>query len=222
MLIKESLWIKKQLSKIPKEKLFPILNIGSSNLEFRKKSQPYIDKNIFSPLRKKDGKIIHLDIKKSKGIDLKGNLMDPVFLKKIKEREINSIIASNLLEHVKDIEKFSKVISELLSKEGYLILTGPHRYPIHKDPIDNGFRPTPNQAAKYFNKFAIISKKTINVGNLMKLNKTERGGRSIPRYLLRLTMPIYRPKEWVGVLRKFPYIFKNIKIYALILKKNEK
>ena len=53
----ESQWLGQRLASIPDDQLFPLLNVGSSTLEFRTKTQPYIDNNIFAPLRARGGKV---------------------------------------------------------------------------------------------------------------------------------------------------------------------
>ena len=85
----ESEWLGQRLTSIPDDLLFPLLNIGSSTLEFRTQTQPYIDKNIFAPLRARGGKIYHLDVKYSPDIDIVGDLFDPAVLEKIAKLEIS-------------------------------------------------------------------------------------------------------------------------------------
>ena len=46
-----------------------VLDVGSSTKKFRTKIQPYIDENIFKPLRERDLHIYHLDKKEQEGVD---------------------------------------------------------------------------------------------------------------------------------------------------------
>ena len=42
---------------------------------------------------------------------------------------------SNLLEHVTNRQKICDVVVDILPKGGYIIVSGPHIYPYHSDPI---------------------------------------------------------------------------------------
>ncbi len=87
----ESEWLSQRLNALPDDVIFPLLNIGSSTLEFRTQIQPYIEQNIFGPLRARnsDG-VYHLDIKSAPGVDLVGDLLDPAFLDKVAQMQIRS------------------------------------------------------------------------------------------------------------------------------------
>jgi len=86
----ESQWIGQRLAAISDDALFPLLNVGSSTLEFRTQTQPYIDQNIFVPLRARHGKVYHLDMKHAPGVDIVGNLLHPEFLEKLINMQIRS------------------------------------------------------------------------------------------------------------------------------------
>src|SRR6185312_10439847 len=95
----ESQWLGQRMAATPDERIFPLLNVGSSTLEFRTRTQPYIDRNIFAPLRERGGKVYHLDIKPDEGVDMVGDLVDPAFLDRVSRMEIRSAMISNLFEH---------------------------------------------------------------------------------------------------------------------------
>ena len=84
----ESEWFGQRLAALPDDALFPLLNVGSSTLEFRTRTQPYIESNIFAPLRARGGAIYHLDVKSAPGVDIVGDLLDPQFLKQIAKLRI--------------------------------------------------------------------------------------------------------------------------------------
>jgi hypothetical protein len=69
MFKEESLWIKKALTKIDLDSVHTCLNVGSGSLAFRTKIQPWIEENIFIPL-KDFAKVYHLDFKHAEGIDI--------------------------------------------------------------------------------------------------------------------------------------------------------
>ena len=86
MNVLESQWLGQRLAALPAEELFPLLNVGSSTGEFRTRTQPWIDQKIFAPMRQRGGTVYHLDIKEAPGVDIVGDLFDPVFLDRIAAR----------------------------------------------------------------------------------------------------------------------------------------
>jgi hypothetical protein len=60
--VTEAQWIAKELARIPRDEVSPLVNIGSSTHEFRTKRQPHIDELIFAPLRAAKIDVIHADL----------------------------------------------------------------------------------------------------------------------------------------------------------------
>jgi len=214
----ESEWLGRRLNSIPDSDLFPLLNVGSSTHEFRTKTQPYIDNNIFGPLRGRRGSVHHLDMKATPGVDVVGNLLDPVFLEQISTLKIRSVMVSNLLEHVTNRHKICEVIGNIVPTGGYVFVSGPHRYPYHADPIDTMFRPTIEEVHALFPQTKIIESAILDSGNWRQWNVAERG-RPLGRFIARLFVPFYRPVKWWELVRQSPYIFRHITAFAVILRK---
>lgn len=143
---REATWIAQQLKGVQG----PLLNIGSSTATFRTQRQPHIDREVFAPLRRQGVEVIHLDLKAALGVDIAGDLADPSTQSEIMRRAPRAGLCSNLLEHVVDPAGFAQVIQRLFQAGAVLIVTVPHSYPYHADPIDTGFRPTPDQLAALF------------------------------------------------------------------------
>jgi hypothetical protein len=150
---------------LPDYAIFPLLNIGSSTLEFRTQIQPHIEQNMFGPLRARGGSVYHLDVKSAPGVDIVGDLLDPAFLKKIIQLKIRAAIVSNLLEHVTLRQQICDVVMNILPPGGYLFISGPQKYPYHADPIDTMFRPTIDEVHAHFPETKIIDSAVINSGN---------------------------------------------------------
>jgi hypothetical protein len=214
----ESQWLGQHLAAIPDSDLFPLLNVGSSTLEFRTRTQPYIDVNVFAPLRARGGAVYHADLKAAPGVDLVGDLVDPGFQNRLADLRPRSVLCSNLLEHVTDPRAVCDALLQLLPVGGYLVVSGPHDYPYHADPIDTMFRPTIREAAALFPGTALIDSAIIDSGNWRQWNVAERG-RPLGRALVRMLVPVYRPRKWPELVRQSPYIFKHIKAFAVILQK---
>ncbi len=214
----ESQWLGQRLASIPDRALFPLLNVGSSTLEFRTQTQPYIEKNIFGPLRVRGGMVHHLDIKQAPGVDVVGSLLEPSLFGRIAAMQIRSIMISNLLEHVTNPQEICDAVMKILPAGGYILVSGPHYYPYHPDPIDTMFRPALAEMHAYFPGTTIIDSAIIDSGNWRQWNAAERG-RPLSRTIMRLFMPFYHPGKWWELARQAPYIFRHITAFALILRK---
>jgi hypothetical protein len=217
----ESEWLGERLSRIPDDSLFPLLNVGSSTLEFRTQVQPYIDQNVFAPLRARGGIVYHLDIKSAPGVDLVGDLLNPAFLEQVTNMQVRSVMISNVLEHVYARQPVCNGILKILPPGSYIFVSGPQRYPYHADPIDNMFRPTIDEIHSHFPGTSIVDSAIIDSGNWRQWNVAERG-RPLGRMIARLLFPFYRPAKWWEAARQAPYIVKHITAFAVVLQKQEK
>jgi hypothetical protein len=144
----EARWIRCALEELPADRLFPLLNVGSQDEAFRTRGQPWIDAEVFAPLRGRGGKVIHLDLAAGDGVDVAGDLLDPSVRRRL--GDTRSVLCANVLEHVPDRGRFAAALEEIVSPGGYLIVTCPRRFPYHADPIDTLFRPDPAELAGLF------------------------------------------------------------------------
>jgi hypothetical protein len=150
MRVAEARWIADQLLALPRDQISPLLNIGSSTREFREVRQPHIERLIFAPLRAAGVDVIHTDLKAHPGVDVAGDLLEPGVQARLRALRPRAALSSNLLEHVTAPETFARVMSSLIGPGGTLLVTVPRSYPYHADPIDTGFRPTPQDLAALF------------------------------------------------------------------------
>ena len=150
MLKAEAQWIGKALDQLDDVGLSPILNVGSSTAIFREQVQPWIDSEIFAPLRKRGVAVHHLDVRDGDGIDLRGDLNDGAFVAGLASHGYRALLCCNLLEHVSVPAAICGKLELLLPVGGYLIITVPNRFPYHPDPIDTMFRPGVNESPGSF------------------------------------------------------------------------
>jgi SAM-dependent methyltransferase len=165
MFREESLWIKNALQKLkPVPGDNEVANIGSSTEHFRKVVQPHIHNNIINALQHSGWKVFNVDMKKEPGVDYVADVTKPDFALPYHDR-FSLTICTNLLEHVEDIKLVTKNLVAITKSGGYLLITVPYKYKIHLDPIDNGFRPTPQQIVDLFSDVAesIIDSKIISI-----------------------------------------------------------
>lgn len=125
------------------------VNLGSSTAEFRQRVQPHIHEMVIAPLESAGVQITHVDLKRDAGVDVAADLTAADFPERL-ARRFDLIICTNMLEHVQDIDAVVVNILRIAAPGAYLLLTVPRRYPLHFDPIDNGFRPRPQDLADLF------------------------------------------------------------------------
>jgi SAM-dependent methyltransferase len=140
--VDEAQWLQQTLARLSLPRGSRLLDIGSSTLEFRTVVQPHIERHVFAPLRAHGVAVSHLDARSAPGVDI---VADITTLDAVPAGEFDAAICTSLLEHVLNREHTVHNICRVLAPSGVLLLTVPLRYPLHFDPIDTGFRPTPEQ-----------------------------------------------------------------------------
>jgi len=144
----EARWFGRVLGATDGAALSPVLNLGSSTLEYRTLTCPHIDSFMFRPLAEKGVRVLHADMKEGVGIDVVGSVLDESTQAKLLGLGIRSVLCNNVLEHVVDIDAMCRALSGVCPKGGLLLISVPHGYPFHPDPIDNGFRPGVRELAE--------------------------------------------------------------------------
>jgi hypothetical protein len=189
---------------LPPFSILVVLHINSARL-------------IFAPLRAKNIKIIHSDIKKDEGIELVGDILDPRFAREVKNKNVKLILCSNMLEHVVNLKEMAAAISKLLPENGLLIVTVPHQYPLHMDPIDTGFRPSPSEICDLFPGTHIMSENIIYVGKVF--DGVKRNPLELPKMLIRICLPFIKFQGWKTVVNRLLWMFKKRYVSCVLLKK---
>jgi hypothetical protein len=219
MLHEEALWWQQVMNGIPPSRLYPMLNVGSSTEHFRTVSQPYIDACLFQPARKAGHRVVHLDTKDDVGVDVVGDLTDPTFRDRLRAMRFNSVICSHLLEHV-NIEARAPIcaaICQVLPPGGHAFLSCPRRYPYHPDPIDTGFRPTPEELASLLPGMALLMGEEVFGGTyLQQLRHEPYAG---TKEVVKLLLPFYKPRAWRVNAGYFGYLFRRFSSTCVVLRK---
>jgi SAM-dependent methyltransferase len=151
VLIEEARWLESVLKDMGPGKDWTVLDIGSSTEYFRRVDQPYIDYFVFRPLRKLGVTVLHVDTREGEGIDVRYDISDPASPAvggKIPQGRI--VLCCNLLEHVRDRQMVVRRLDALTEPGGYLVVTVPHVYRYHEDPIDTMYRPDNVELEKLF------------------------------------------------------------------------
>jgi hypothetical protein len=151
MLKEEALWLKQLFRELQPQPEHVLLDVGSSNEYFRRVMQPFIDYYVFRPLRRSGVRIVHIDARQDEGVDFVCDLANPG-----SEDTLSSlpkghwVLGCNLLEHVLDRSMVVRRLQGLTRLGGHLIVTVPHVYQYHPDPIDTMYRPTNDELEREF------------------------------------------------------------------------
>ncbi len=195
MFVEESIWIKEILKDLNPPHIQKVLDVGSSTIQFRMQTQPYIDKNVFSPLRDRGSSISYMDKKKGEGIDYVFDA-ESITAKQI-GKKFDLVICCSLLEHVKDPKKLCSLLVKLTKPGGFLLVSVPANYRCHSDPIDTMFRPSMEELISMFQGMKIIKNKVIYIKDKKKYKM------SLISELLRYIIPAFNWKVNCLFMRKF-------------------
>ena len=218
MLPKEAEWLGRTIRALDARELSPMLNIGSSTGEFVTKHQPWIDAQVFRTLREKGVKVVNCDMKEAPGVDLVGDLADPSFLERLSLQKFKSVLCANLLEHVENRAQIARTLASLVTSGGRLLVSGPHRYPYHPDPIDTMFRPTVDELADLFPETRVVSSDIVPCGTYWTY--IARTKMKLAKSLIRLALPLYAPRDWYTALRRLAWLNTEFEVVCVCLEKS--
>lgn len=218
MFPQEAAWIEAALSQVPAESLSPLLDIGSSDLKFRSE-QPWIEARIFDPLRARGVEVHFCDLKDSPGVDIVADLLSDEGLARLQALGVKAVVCCNVLEHVTDARRFAERLGMLVESGGRIVLTVPHRYPHHNDPIDTMFRPDVREAAALFPGFRIEQSAILQPGTYRE-EFARRPFTLFFRHLFRLPVPFLGWSKWKRSVSKLQYLVRPYEVTAVCLTKN--
>ena len=213
---KEAIWIAARLAEMTPSDLDPVVNVGSSTEEFRCVNQPHVDRIVFQPLRERGIRVVHQDIKKGRGVDLVGDLEDERFVRRLAGLEFKTVLCTNVLEHVRNPDNVVRGLIQLVKDGGYIIVTVPNAYPKHMDPIDNMFRPTPEDLGKLFGSAEMVKSTVLPIDTVWRSLKSR--PRELSRLFARATLPVYRYRGWITALHKVGWMFRPRSVSCVVLR----
>jgi len=135
MLILEASLLQALLDRIKPES---ILDCGSGTKADRTIVQPHISA-VFA-----GHNVTWTNLHSENGDEVECDFTDPETLADLPRCEL--VTACSMLEHVEDIDGALRAIAGLA--DDWLIVTVPFSYPLHECPIDNGWRPSPDELAE--------------------------------------------------------------------------
>jgi hypothetical protein len=148
--------------------LSPLLSIGSGAGRFRDGKQPWIEEQIYRPLEARGVEVKHHEFAPADGVDIAGDLHDDAFLAGLAEMEFSSVMCCNVLEHLEPRATLTGWLPKLVAPGGYAILTVPHKFPYHADPIDTLFRPSVDDLARDLPDLDLLRGEEVRCGTLFR------------------------------------------------------
>ncbi len=128
----------------------PLLNLGSADARTREQIKPHIERELFAPLRAAGIEIVHSDLRPGPGVDVAGDIRDSDVQARLGVGRFGCVLIANMLEHVRDRAMIAAICEELAGPGGLILATVPSSFPYHADPLDSGYRPSPEALAAAF------------------------------------------------------------------------
>lgn len=225
MRISEAAYIGARLQEIPIEQLSPVLNLGSSNETFRTQTHPHVDREIFFPLVARGARVIHADMKADRGIDIVGDVYDPSFQEECRRLRPKTVVCCNILEHVTDPAGFARIVSALVPVDGYVVVSVPHSYPFHADPIDTLFRPSTAEIVDLFGAglSPVVSHLLTDITWLSDL-RTNMPASALPLFFLKdlakVVIELQSPQKRFKRLHRYLWLTRPFQMSIVILRRS--
>lgn len=213
----EAVWVGDTLAGLDVEQLSPLLELGSSTLRFRTKDQPHIDEFVHAPLRRRGVQTVHSDLRAAEGVDVAGDIYDPETFRRLQAAGARAILCCNMFEHVTDRQRLASRIVEL-APGGLAIITVPHSYPLHLDPIDTYFRPSPAEIAALFPGGRIVAAAEISSTSYGQDWLAGRGRfQAFATQLWRLLAVWVGPRRWCARNHRLLWLFRPYVISGVVI-----
>lgn len=216
----EARWLSRALAAFPRERLSPLLDLGSSDAAFRERRQPWIAEELFRPLAARGVDAVHVDRRAVAGVDLQADLTDPADLPPLAALRPRALLCCNLLEHVPDPARLARHCLELLDPGGLLFVTVPFSYPHHADPIDTMYRPSPDDLALLFAGARLREGAILDAG-LCYGDEVRARPWLLLRHLARLPLPFLSPVRWHRSMRKLYWLAAPYRVSCAVFEKQD-
>jgi hypothetical protein len=220
MLRAEAQWVADRLARLDTSALSPLLDVGSSLPTMLQQTQPWVAELLVEPLVRRGVVIRRADLRAGPGVDIVGDLTDPTVVARLAEHGFRSVLCCNVLEHVPRPEVLARHLVALVPVGGYLVVSVPHRFPYHPDPIDTRFRPDPRQLVALFPQTRCLDSAIVRCGTALQYinyNPLE----ALRRALRRFTGASGAPRTYAGTLSFLPWLVRPFEVTCAILQRVE-
>lgn len=214
----EARWLRCALDAFPSERLSPLLNLGSSSTQVRETIQPWIENQVFLPLRGRNVEAVHVDMRELPGVDVRADLTDPADVRRLRALRPRALLCCNLLEHVIEPERLAAHCLDLVAEGGLLFVTVPFSYPYHRDPIDTMYRPNPVELAGLFRDARLLDSIILGTGVSYRDVVRERPW-VLLRHVWRFPVPFLSFEKWKRSMTRLYWLAAEYRITCAVFEK---
>jgi SAM-dependent methyltransferase len=214
----EARWLRNALDGFPPDRLSPLLNLGSSSVEVRQTVQPWIEDQVFFPLRARNVDVVHVDMRQLPGVDMRADLTNPDDIQGLHALRPRALLCCNLLEHVIEPDRLARHCLDLLAPGGLLFVTVPFSYPYHRDPIDTMYRPNPAQLAELVNGARLLDSAILGSGVSYRDAVRERPW-ILLRHVWRFPVPFLSFEKWKRSMTRLYWLAAEYRITCAVFEK---
>jgi len=215
----EACWLRHALEAFPPERLSPLLNLGSSSAMVRKAIQPWIDAEVFCPLRDRGVETVHVDMRELPGVDVRADLTDAADVERLSALQPNALLCSNLLEHVLEPRQLARHCLDLLPRGGLAFVTVPFSYPYHRDPIDTLYRPSLAELSELFGSARMLDGTILGAGVSYRDAVRERPW-ILLRHVWRFPVPFLSFERWKRSMARLYWLVAEYRITCAVFEKS--
>ena len=214
----EACWLRCALDAFPTERLSPLLNLGSSSVEVRQGVQPWIEYQVFLPLRARDVEVVHVDMRELPGVDVQADLTNPADVRRLRALRPQALLCCNLLEHVVEPGRLARHCLDLVGTGGLLFITVPFSYPYHRDPIDTMYRPNPAELAQLLAGARLLDSTILGTGLSYRDTVRDRPW-ILLRHAWRLPIPFLSFEKWKRSMARLYWLVAEYRITCAVFEK---
>ena len=214
----EARWLRRALDAFPPERLSPVLNLGSSSGIVRAGVQPWIDAEVFCPLRSRGVETFHVDMRELPGVDIRADLTDAADVRRLGALGPKALLCCNLLEHVPEPGRLAQHCLDLLPAGGLVFVTVPFSYPYHRDPIDTMYRPSPAELGELFTNARLLDGMILGSGMSYRDAVCERPWLLL-RQLCRFPAPFLSFEKWRRSMARLYWLIAEYRITCAVFEK---
>lgn len=214
----EAHWLRSALAAFPADRLSPLLNLGSSSAAVRERLQPWIEYEIFRPLRNRAIEVVHVDMRQSPGVDIQVDLTNEDEITRLKTLRSKALLCCNLLEHVVAPERLARHCLGLLPVGGLLFVTVPFSYPHHRDPIDTMYRPSVTDLARLFDGARLLDGIVLGAGVSYRDTVRQRPW-ILLRHIARFPVPFLSFEKWKRSMAHLYWLAAEYRITCAVFEK---
>jgi hypothetical protein len=214
----EARWLRSALDPFPPERLSPLLNLGSGSAARREIVQPWVEGEVFCPLRSRGVEVLHVDMRDLPGVDVRADLTDASDVLRLRTLRPIALLCCNLLEHVPEPERLAQHSLDLLPTGGLVFVTVPFSYPYHRDPIDTMYRPSLAELAKLFAGARLLDGTNLRAGESYRDAVRARPW-ILLRHVCRFPVPFLSFERWWHSMARLYWLLAEYRISCAVFEK---